>query len=461
MPRSFNARLASAATISLMLSACAVQVAAPPARVIVQPPRVVFGPAPAVSVYIDPPLMQPEPIAVAWAPPPMLVEAPPPPPFGGAIWTGGYWTWHGDWVWAAGRWVAPPQPGYRWVQPYYEHRNEAVIFIGGHWSAPGVVFAPPALTLTINLVSVGVGVVPGPRPIGPAGVFVPAPPGSRLGIIIPAPVGTAPAVVMSAPPVTNVGMRVQATVNTTSNETRISNVTNVTNITNVTNVTNVNLVAPASAMASGKAFEANVPAQAHLAAALPAASHAFTAPVPVSGKPIPTFSNGRETVVLPPPQPLRNTQNSASAIAAPAIVPPRPVTTPPAVVLPAAGPMAAPQATNAAGNQKPAPAPATPIELKQPSITNSPPATASAVPNEHQGKPPAQPAMQGPSRTAPADPHEAGHTDAAKAEAQHRAAAEARVAHDREEAAKAHAKAKAAEEVEKEKRLKAERKERD
>lgn len=455
MPRFFNARFAPVAAISLMLSACAVQVAAPSARVFVQPSRVVYAPAPVVSVYIDPPLFQPEPIAVAWAPPPMLVEAPPPPPFGGAIWTGGYWTWHGNWVWAAGRWAAPPQPGYRWVQPYYEHRDEAVIFIGGHWSAAGVVFVPPPSTLTINLVSVAVGVVPGPRPIGPAGVFVPAPPGSKLGIIVPAPVGTAPAVVMSAPPVTNVGMRVQATINNTTNETRISNVTNVTNITNV------NLFAPASAMASGKAYEANVPAQAHLAAALSAVSHALTAPIPVSAKPIPAFSNGRETVALPPPQPLRNTQNSASAIATPAIAPPRPATTPPAGVFPAAAPIAAPQATNAAGNQKPAPTPATPIELKQPSMTSLTAATASAVPNEHQGKPPAQPPVQLPARAVPADRHEAGHADAAKAEAQHRAAAEARVAHHEEEAAKAHAKAKAAEEIEKEKRLKAERRERD
>src|SRR5439155_1563899 len=82
-----------------------------------------LAPQAVVSVYVEPPISQPPPIAVAWAPPPMLVEAPPPMPFDGAVWIGGYWVWEGNWVWAAGRWTPPPQPNYLWVHPYYEHRD--------------------------------------------------------------------------------------------------------------------------------------------------------------------------------------------------------------------------------------------------------------------------------------------------------------------------------------------------
>lgn len=95
-----------------LTAGCVVQPPAPVVRTVVQPAHVAVAAPPVVSVYVDPPLYQPPPIAVAWAPPPMLVEVPPPPPFAGAVWTGGYWTWQGNWVWAAGRWSAPPQPGY-------------------------------------------------------------------------------------------------------------------------------------------------------------------------------------------------------------------------------------------------------------------------------------------------------------------------------------------------------------
>jgi hypothetical protein len=263
-----------------------------------------------VSIYLEPPLSQPEPVLVPWAPPPMLVEAPPMMPFPGAVWIGGFWTWHGNWVWAAGRWVATPQPNYVWVQPYYEHRDAAVVFVNGYWAAPGVVFVPPPPTLYIRFVEVGRGVVPGPRPIGPMGVFVPPPPGSRPGIIVPAPIGTAPAVMMSAPAVMNVGMRVQNNVNTTINNV---NNTRVTNITNVTNVTNVTVVAPATATASGQAYQANVPTQAHLAAAVPPVAHQAQAPVPLSKSAIPAYVPGKPLAALPPAQVLHNTPTPSAA----------------------------------------------------------------------------------------------------------------------------------------------------
>ena len=265
------------------------------------PPPEDSAPAPAVSVYVEPPVVQPAPIAVGWAPPPMLVEVPPPVPYMGAVWVGGYWVWQGNWVWAHGHFMEPPRPDYLWVHPYYEHRGDAVIFIDGHWSAPGVVFVPPPPSLTLVVERPAVGVIAGPRPIGPEGCFVPAPPGSRAGIIIPAPVGTAPAVVTSAPAVVNVGMRITNNVTTVNNVN--NNVTNVTNITRVTNVTNVSIVAPPGATASGRAYNTMVPAAPHLAAARPALVQA-RAPEPVSTRPLPVYTPGSRPPPLPHPPPM-------------------------------------------------------------------------------------------------------------------------------------------------------------
>jgi len=248
----------------------------------------------AVSVNIDPPVVQPAPIAVGWAPPPLLVEVPPPSPFMGAVWVGGYWVWQGNWVWAHGHWMGPPRPDYVWVHPYYEHRGDAVIFIDGHWSAHGVAFVPPPPGLRLEVERPAYGVMPGPRPIGPEGCFVPAPPGSRAGIIVPAPVGTAPAVVTSAPAVIAPGMRI------TNNVTTVNNVTNVTNVTRVNNVT---IVAPPGATKNGRAFDTMVPAAPHLAAGRPALVQA-RAPEPVSTRPLPVYTPGSRPPSLPQPPPM-------------------------------------------------------------------------------------------------------------------------------------------------------------
>ena len=143
-----------------LLGGCAVE--APVYVPAVEPaPYVAPVPPPVVSVYVEPPLFAPPPIAIAWAPPPLLVEAPPPLPFVGAVWIGGYWCWQGRWVWAAGRWAAPPMAGYTWVQPYYEHRNGAVVFVDAHWAAPGVVFVPPPIGLHISLAAALPGIAVG------------------------------------------------------------------------------------------------------------------------------------------------------------------------------------------------------------------------------------------------------------------------------------------------------------
>ena len=291
-----------ALAVSVLLTGCVTQITPAPVEVAEPPP--VYAPEPpraVVSVYVEPPLAEPEPIAVGWAPPPMLVESPPPPPFEGAVWVGGYWVWQGDWVWAHGHWVGAPRPNYVWVQPYYEHRDGVVLFITGHWSPPGVAFVPPPPGLRLSVEVAAVGVVAGPRPMGPNGCFVPPPPGSRVGIIVPAPIGTAPAVVTGAPPVVAAGMRITNTVNNTNITRNNTVVNNVTNVRNVTNITNVTIVAPASATASGQAVNTTAPALAHLAASQPAMVKAH-APEPTSTRPIPTFVHGATPPPLPPAQ---------------------------------------------------------------------------------------------------------------------------------------------------------------
>jgi len=310
------AALAAALGAAALLSACVIEappryVQAPPrpapapvtvyerpAPVYEQPAPVYEQPAqddyaqdtePVVSVYVDPPIEQPEPIAVQWAPPPMLVEVPPPQPYPDAVWTGGYWSWEGRWFWAAGRWSPPPRPHYVWVQPYYEHRADVVVFVPGFWCAPERHFVPPPPGLRISVAFAAPGIRRGRPPMGPQGVFVPPPPGSRHGIIVPAPVGTPPAVVVSAPPVVNVGMRVHGNVD----------------VGNSRNVSNVTVEAPAAATATGQAFHNSVPARAHLAAELAPVGRP-AAPQPVSQQAIPAYQPGRAPIPLPAGQPLRN-----------------------------------------------------------------------------------------------------------------------------------------------------------
>ena len=282
--------------------------AAPP---VVAAPAVV-EPGPVVSVYVDPPLAQPPAVLVPWAPPPLLVQAPPPPPFADAIWVGGYWAWQERWVWSAGYWDRPPHPGYTWCEPYYEHRGGAVVFVNGFWAAPGVAFVAPAPTLHLSLSMTLAGAV-GLAPIGPAGVFVPAPPGSRGGLIVPAPIGTAPGVVTGAPAIVREGMRV------TNNVHVVNNVTQITEINRTVN--QVTIEAPASATANHQAFHAAAPARAALAAAAPPLAH-WQAPLPQSRERIQLAPAGHAPVALPAAQPVHVLRASAESH------PPTPTPTP-------------------------------------------------------------------------------------------------------------------------------------
>jgi hypothetical protein len=252
----------------------------PPDAGYAPPPEALQAPAPVVSVYVDPPVGQPEPIGVPWAPPPMLIEDPGPPPFYGAYWTGGYWVWEGQWVWAHGRWLGAPQPGYLWTHPYYENRDGIVVFIPGYWRAPNVLFVAPAVGVAVVMVAARPGIVPGPRCEGPNGVFVPPPPGSRQGVIVAAPIGTSPAVVVGAPPVRQPGMRVQPGENG-----------------------NFRVEAPPGATFTGRSFSGVAPGQAHLAMAQTPVVR-VAAPPPASNAAIHSFSPREGLSTLPPPRPV-------------------------------------------------------------------------------------------------------------------------------------------------------------
>ena len=122
--------------VALLLTGCVTQVA-PPRDAVVEAPPAVYAPPPppaVVSVYVEPPLSQPEPIAIGWAPPPMLVESPPPPPFESAVWVGGYWNWHrSNWYWLSGRWAARPRPGAVWAPGRWDHHPNGHVWISGRW----------------------------------------------------------------------------------------------------------------------------------------------------------------------------------------------------------------------------------------------------------------------------------------------------------------------------------------
>jgi hypothetical protein len=75
-------------------------------------------------------------IAVGAALPPPVVETVPvgvaPDP--GYVWVNGYWDWAGgSWVWVQGRWVLPPRPHAFWVAPYYHPYGAGYHFHRGYW----------------------------------------------------------------------------------------------------------------------------------------------------------------------------------------------------------------------------------------------------------------------------------------------------------------------------------------
>ena len=102
------------------------------------------------TVYVDRPAepANPPPPAAVEAPvtPPaggdvVVSEAPPPPrteiivaaPGPGYVWTPGYWSWHGRWIWVGGRYVLRPHPHAVWLPGHWAHRGRGHVWIEGRW----------------------------------------------------------------------------------------------------------------------------------------------------------------------------------------------------------------------------------------------------------------------------------------------------------------------------------------
>lgn len=89
--------------------------------------RVVYRQPPPGAPAID------QEVVVNEAPPPDVVETVTVSPGPGFIWVGGYWGWHGHWVWAPGHWARPPYRGAVWVPHRYVYRNGVHVYVRGGW----------------------------------------------------------------------------------------------------------------------------------------------------------------------------------------------------------------------------------------------------------------------------------------------------------------------------------------
>jgi hypothetical protein len=67
------------------------------------------------------------------APPPLQQEAIPPPPGAAMVWTPGYWSWAGRWVWVPGSYAARPYAHAVWVPGQWRPRHGTWVWVPGHW----------------------------------------------------------------------------------------------------------------------------------------------------------------------------------------------------------------------------------------------------------------------------------------------------------------------------------------
>ena len=67
------------------------------------------------------------------APPPLQQEVIPPPPGAAMVWTPGYWSWAGRWVWVPGRYAARPYAHAVWVPGQWRPRHGTWVWVPGHW----------------------------------------------------------------------------------------------------------------------------------------------------------------------------------------------------------------------------------------------------------------------------------------------------------------------------------------
>jgi len=111
--RSSKPGLVAGVLLVLSVGGCVVS----PGRVVVEPPHIGF---------ITP--------VVVTAPPAPVVEVQGVAPQPGYLWVNGYWNWVGGrHVWVGGHWDAPPRPGYYWVPHTWERHEGGWRLREGHW----------------------------------------------------------------------------------------------------------------------------------------------------------------------------------------------------------------------------------------------------------------------------------------------------------------------------------------
>ena len=73
-------------------------------------------------------------VVVRVAPPHAVVETRGPRPGHDHVWVQGYHKWDGrGYVWAPGRWEAPPRRNAHWVAHHWVKRNGGWVLVDGHW----------------------------------------------------------------------------------------------------------------------------------------------------------------------------------------------------------------------------------------------------------------------------------------------------------------------------------------
>src|SRR5687768_2614406 len=82
--------------------------------------------------------VEPEYVMVNQPPPPVqeTVEVVPAKPHADAIWVAGHFEWRGSWIWIAGSWGMPPEPGCVWEDPVYVRVDNGYRYHPGYWRPP-------------------------------------------------------------------------------------------------------------------------------------------------------------------------------------------------------------------------------------------------------------------------------------------------------------------------------------
>jgi hypothetical protein len=73
-------------------------------------------------------------IYVSIGPPPVVVERQVVAPYPDYVWQPGYYRWSNTrYVWASGRWAAPPYHHAYWVPGHWRHGRRGYYWRPGHW----------------------------------------------------------------------------------------------------------------------------------------------------------------------------------------------------------------------------------------------------------------------------------------------------------------------------------------